>query len=177
MLIFSIYILGHYCEIDKLIEREQYYIDTLLPLYNILKTAGNSLGYKHSEEAILKMIEAKSGENNPWFGKKGENHTRHGKTLSIESRSRISKANKGENHPFFNRKHSEESREKMAVKASKKVFVYTSDNSTFLYEFSAPRYKDAAKHFKCIPSTISNYVDTNKIFKEEFILSSKNIKN
>jgi len=43
-----------YCESDKLILREQYYIDLLNPSYNILKIAGSRLGSKHSAETILK---------------------------------------------------------------------------------------------------------------------------
>ena len=38
-----------YCDPDMVIEREQYYIDTLKPEYNILKTAGSLKGFKHSE--------------------------------------------------------------------------------------------------------------------------------
>jgi GIY-YIG catalytic domain/Cytochrome C oxidase subunit II, transmembrane domain/NUMOD1 domain len=33
--------------------REQYYIDLLKPQYNLLKTAGSSTGYKHTEESKL----------------------------------------------------------------------------------------------------------------------------
>lgn len=43
-----------YCESDKLISREQYYIDLLKPEYNILKIAGSRLGSKHSPETLLK---------------------------------------------------------------------------------------------------------------------------
>lgn len=39
-----------YCEIDKLILREQFYLDLLAPKYNILKIAGSRLGSKHSLE-------------------------------------------------------------------------------------------------------------------------------
>ena len=39
------------CEKDKLIEREQYWIDELEPSYNILKKAGSFLGYKASVES------------------------------------------------------------------------------------------------------------------------------
>lgn len=42
------------CEENKLIEREQYYLDTLLPEYNICKIAGNCAGVKHTEETIEK---------------------------------------------------------------------------------------------------------------------------
>ena len=37
-----------YCDKEKVIEREQYYIDLMKPEYNILRVAGSSLGYKHS---------------------------------------------------------------------------------------------------------------------------------
>ena len=40
-----------YCELEILIEREQYYIETLNPEYNILKQAGSLTGFKHSEAA------------------------------------------------------------------------------------------------------------------------------
>ena len=51
---FSLEIL-EYCEPNVVIEREQYYIDTLEPEYNILKTAGSTLGYKHTEETLAKL--------------------------------------------------------------------------------------------------------------------------
>jgi group I intron endonuclease len=44
-----------YCVLDKLIEREQYYLDLLNPEYNILKIAGSRLGSKHSPETLLKF--------------------------------------------------------------------------------------------------------------------------
>lgn len=44
-----------YCVLDKLIEREQYYLDILKPEYNILKIAGSRLGSKHSPETLLKF--------------------------------------------------------------------------------------------------------------------------
>ena len=37
-----------YCDLDILIEREQHYLDTLRPEYNILKKAGALTGFKHS---------------------------------------------------------------------------------------------------------------------------------
>lgn len=44
-----------YCDPASILEREQYYLDTLNPKYNVLKVAGSSFGYKHSEEVLLKM--------------------------------------------------------------------------------------------------------------------------
>jgi group I intron endonuclease len=38
-----------YCSKEALIEREQFYIDSINPEYNILKVASSTLGFKHSE--------------------------------------------------------------------------------------------------------------------------------
>jgi len=50
---FSLYIL-EYCKEEDLIKREQDFMDLYNPEYNILKTAGNSLGVKPTEEWNLK---------------------------------------------------------------------------------------------------------------------------
>jgi len=46
-------------------QREQFYLDSLMPEYNILKIAGSSLGFKYTEESLAK----RSGENNHFFWK------------------------------------------------------------------------------------------------------------
>lgn len=42
------------CNIDNLLEREQHYLDSLNPKYNISKKAGSNLGIKRTEEVKLK---------------------------------------------------------------------------------------------------------------------------
>ena len=42
------------CDLNNLIEEEQYYINIYKPYYNICKTAGSCLGITHSPETILK---------------------------------------------------------------------------------------------------------------------------
>jgi len=44
-----------------LLEREQHYLDSERPAYNILEVAGSSLGFKLSEETRLKMSASKKG--------------------------------------------------------------------------------------------------------------------
>jgi group I intron endonuclease len=44
-----------YCSPEECIKREQYYINTFNPEYNVLKVAGSTLGYKHSEETKAKF--------------------------------------------------------------------------------------------------------------------------
>jgi hypothetical protein len=50
-----------YCEPSSVIDREQFYLDLLCPEYNILQTAGNRFGHRHSEETKIKMSEAHLG--------------------------------------------------------------------------------------------------------------------
>jgi group I intron endonuclease len=44
-----------YCDKERLIDREQYYLDLLKPEYNILDFAYSSLGFKHSASTLKKM--------------------------------------------------------------------------------------------------------------------------
>lgn len=44
-----------YCPKAKLIAREQFYLDLLIPDYNVLKYAYSLLGFKHSQESIEKL--------------------------------------------------------------------------------------------------------------------------
>ncbi len=92
---FSLEIL-EYCDPSECISREDYYLKLLDPKYNILQEAGSSIGLKHTEEAKakisaaklgcihseetkLKLSQANKGENNPCFGRIGENHPMFGK--------------------------------------------------------------------------------------------------
>jgi hypothetical protein len=59
------------------LSREQYYLDLLKPEYNILKIAGSSLGYKHSENTLAKL---------------------RGRKLSEEIRAKMSTAKIGNTH-------------------------------------------------------------------------------
>jgi group I intron endonuclease len=94
---FSLTIL-EYCEPVKCLEREQYYINFLQPEYNILQTAGSSLGFKHTEEARAKIIAA-----------------RKGKTHSEETLAKLAAARVGKKSPMAGKKHSENTLQKMSV--------------------------------------------------------------
>jgi group I intron endonuclease len=75
-----------YCDKEKCIERENYYLKAFNPEYNISKEAGAPMsGRNHSDESKKIMSDNNKGENNPMFG---QNH-------SDETRKKISEANKG----------------------------------------------------------------------------------
>ena len=85
---FSLDIL-EYCEINILIEREQYYLDLLKPEYNILKVTSSRLGYKHTIDTKLKMSILKRGERNNMYNKKHTKQTCEAISLALKGKSRI----------------------------------------------------------------------------------------
>jgi group I intron endonuclease len=96
---FSLTIL-EYCDKEKCIEREDFYMSSFKHEYNILEKAGSRLGHKHSDESKKKIKDVQNKMDNPGRFKTGENHTNFGKTLSDETRKKISDAMKGENNPM-----------------------------------------------------------------------------
>jgi len=107
--------------VKNLIDREQYYIDTLNPAINICRQAANRLGVKHTEETKNKLrghkhsLETRQKMSARLKGKKqsssliekriskirGKNHYLYGthfgkgKILSVKTREKLSKINKG----------------------------------------------------------------------------------
>jgi len=114
-----------FCEKEKLIEYEQFYIDTLNPKFNICQIAGSILGIMRSKETKQKMSAAgmgrycseetkqklrishigqQAGKNNPNYGKHPSEETREklrkshmGIHPSKETREKLSKALIGKN--------------------------------------------------------------------------------
>lgn len=77
---------------DKLLKREQFWIDNLKPEYNILLVAGSNLGYHHTEETKKKISESTTGV------KKSEEHAKHiregqsDRVLTEEHKAKLSEA-------------------------------------------------------------------------------------
>lgn len=79
------------CPKDKLIDREQHWLNASKPEFNICKTAGSTLGRRHSTETCAKI-----------------SATHLGVVFSTEHRSKIAAARVG-------KKHSEKARAKMSA--------------------------------------------------------------
>lgn len=134
-----------YIPIDKLDEREQYWIDYYESYkkengYNICQYASTTRGFRHSEESKRKMAEnhplvCLSGENNPMYGKhwSEERRQKHSEYLKSrwneeEYRNFQSQRMSGENNYFYDKhlygelngmygkKHSEETKRKISEK-------------------------------------------------------------
>lgn len=140
--------------------REQYYINYLEPEFNILKVAGSSLGFKHSEETKLKLNKIRSGVNHPLFGK----------SHSPETLALMSKALSGQNHPLFGKPPSANTKSKLSIaKGIGIIYVYNIQGS-LAYTFCSAR--KAAEHFKSSHPTIIRYVKNGKLFQDKWRLST-----
>lgn len=88
-------------EKGALISREQYYIDTMLPEYNINLIANSSLGVKRSEETKEKIKKANLGLKHPSWRNEiksaaqcGENHWTKVKAFSEDAKNKMSDSQK-----------------------------------------------------------------------------------
>ena len=87
------------CEVDLLLEREQWWIESLMAAtsagYNVCRTAGNSAGRKFSEEAREKMRQKKLGTKRSVESRARQSESNKGRTNSPETRKKISDAQAG----------------------------------------------------------------------------------
>lgn len=120
-------------EKDTILSREQYYINLLLPVYNIAKIAGSVIGVKRSIEQRLKQSLYMKSEPSRY-----QHLMDVSKNKSDLTRSLLSIAAK-------NKEFSAETRKKISINNTKAVeIVVTIDNKT-LYTFSS--IADCAEHF------------------------------
>lgn len=131
-------------------------------LYNFKAIANNMSGYKvqstkykHTEEAILKMIKRfENKENHPMYGKK---HTEDALAL-------ISKP--GELNPMFGKNHSEETKAKQSEKNSKYhlgVGIFDLDDHLIL---KFRNNVELAKHLNISKVTVGKYLNNNLIYNK-----------
>lgn len=181
---FSVTIL-EYCLASDLLKREQHYLDKLNPKYNILKIAGSSLNYLHSEETKAKISKDLKGvyikEKSPLFGnfhtketkefmslkKKGINNPLFGKTHSEKSKSLMKQKALG-------RKHSEDTKLKISSLHGNPINIYekcSSEGFKLIGSFVSAR--KAAKILGISGSTIIRYKNSGEIFKDRYKFSSK----
>lgn len=142
-----------YCEPSVLLEREQYYLDTLKPEYNILSTAGSTAGVKHSEATISKLKAIASNRS-------AETRTK--------LKAHILKLNSSQKHIDLLTKLNT-SLEHIA-KTAKSVFVYNVETKENL-EFRS--MTQAAKNFNVHPETIRRCIKNNRLFLDKYFITLK----
>ena len=141
-----------YCDSDLVVAREQYYIDSLKPEYNILKLAGSSLGYKHTAESLAKMRNRVISEESlaKWKGPKHSEETKAKlRTLKL------------------NHKVSEETRNK--IRASQGTSVKVTDTETGITNIYDSKIQ-AAKELNTSLDTVRRYIISRKAFKDRYLI-------
>lgn len=185
------YAVLEYCEIDKLYEREQFFIDTLSPEYNIAPRA-DSAGFisesMRKNMSISRITGIKSGSipkthNKPIFvyNKNGDFvgywDSIRSACLALEiDYSCVQRVIKGEytqtcGYKFFFEKQDVVAPFKKAKGGStmpKKVFVFTSDDETLKFY----GMEEAAKYFNVTIKTLRQYTTGRHKFKRKYYITS-----
>lgn len=143
-------------DVKLLLEREDYYINTMKPEYNIAPLATNSTGWKHSEESINKMKDNYSDERRERVG-----NINKGKTLSEETRNLIREA------ALHRKPMSLDSRLKCAVNV-RPITISNLDGSN-PQSFSS--IIEATKVIECTEKTIRRALNSNGIIKRKYLVT------
>ena len=78
------------CVPEKLLEREQHWMDKLNPFYNICRIAGSRLGVKSSPETCRRISESNKGRHLSSETKEKMRKAKLGRKLSAEHKAKIS---------------------------------------------------------------------------------------
>jgi group I intron endonuclease len=173
---FSLEIL-EYCDPLNVIDREQFYLDLLKPVYNICKTAGSTLGRKLTEEQKIKLLNANIGrkltkehKKNISDSLKGRCPWNYGKTW--KKKSGAGNSIKGNRNPFFGKTHTEDSIAKSITTRFKLNYnerrfiviknIETGKTNKFV------SFKKAAIYLATYDTKIARYVKSKKIYKKKY---------
>lgn len=157
------------CEKKILIEREQYYLNTLLHAdiedsyfdkngYNICRVAKNSAGFKHSEETKIKISKTQMGKKVSQEIKDLLYSYSKGRVVSEETRKKLSMVNKG-------RKFSNERIKQMRKISSKPITIFDLEQKTYL-TFNS--HLECATFLNISKMYITYLKRKNKIFRNKY---------
>lgn len=154
----------------ELLMREDFYLSTLRPMYNIAPKAGNTLGVKHTEETKHKMKIFYSSERREAIGA-----LNRGKSLAPETVEAIRQA-------ALNRAPmSDETRQKISGKLSKMYLICRVDNSPFLSpngtmvsSLTLQTLNTVRAFLNCDEKTVRRALKTNNSVKKDWIVKAIN---
>jgi group I intron endonuclease len=141
---------------EKLLSREQYFVDTIKPTYNVLKLAGSSQGYKHTEDTKNKMKDIYSDAR--------REHARNinlGKPLSEVTKQKLSAVIR-----------TQEQRElaQLSCANREEVQVYNSDGSLFKEYLSI---NQMAKEWNACRKYLSKVAKSGKLYRGKYYIKLK----
>jgi group I intron endonuclease len=128
---FTFEIIEEVLDKSKLIEREQHYLDTLNPWYNVCKSAGNTLGADFYNSKSFKQKMRKSKIESAYYKdvlckprsdetKRKMSEAQKGRTLSKNHKAALKNAWKnrnysGENHPLYGKPRTDDVKKKIST--------------------------------------------------------------
>lgn len=145
---------------DHIKDREVFYLDWALKTYglailNMLNVPGSSMGYKHTEENLLKMSELKKGERNPM----------HNKIKSDAFIPQQTRDKSGYNYTMFGKTKSEQT----LAKLRKMIFVYdVTQNYKLLGVYPTVM---CTRLFKLCNNTLRKRIDNKEIHNGKYLFS------
>jgi len=119
------------CSKEELLNQEQIFIDSHKPYFNTCMIAGNSLGYKHSEENKQKF--SYIAKNRPHISEETREKIRlssTGRVKTDEERRKRKNSLKGRMPTMKGKHHSEETKQKMRIKATGRLHTDESKKKT-----------------------------------------------
>lgn len=168
-----------FCEKEGLIDKEQFYLDSVKPQFNIRKKAGSNLGVKMSEESNRKRREAyfRKRWKPPSF--KGRKHSREtkeklrkaflGTKLTQETKDKIRKALIGKPRPYARHPLSEETKAKIVE--ARKGYRHTEETKRKIREGNLGKShseETRAKISKSLKGNVISKETREKISKANF---------
>jgi len=169
-----------YCNISILQEREQYYLDKFNPIYNILKIAGSSRGFKHSKLTKIKISKSLKGVY------VGEKSGMFGRVHSKETKELMSIKKAGDNNPLYGKTHSDKTKELLRLKklgrvhseATKKLISKARGNPVNIYEKDSEgkfvlvgafvSTRKAAEFLGISKGSVTRYLQSGKLFNYRY---------
>jgi group I intron endonuclease len=165
---FSLIII-EYCDKEKCLEREGYYLQTLNPEYNLAKEPGAPMsGRKHLEETKTIMSEAKKGEKNYNFGRTFSDETKQIMSDIAKKIDHSGRFKTGENNPNYGQKVEGSGKPSQVIEVTD-----IKNNTTTSYD----SISEASKALKIHPTVISKYFsrNQNKPYKGKYTFKKKKV--
>lgn len=141
----------------ELLLLEQMYIDLFKDKYNLCPVAGNTKGFKHSEET--KELWSKTRTGKP-----------HKVNLSSDETLRRHLKFAGENNPMYGKPVTDVNKKLISELFRKSVYLYDANTLTLIQKFN--RHADLSREFNISPKTIIKYKDSGEVFRDKYIISS-----
>lgn len=180
---------------EIILEKEQYYLNNINPSLNSYKKATSSLGVKRSLAFSIKMSKIRRGKSIR-LNKKINNTVR---IITEETKSKISLKNQGINVKVFD-KFNNLINEFVSIRSTAKFFnvhpktinkIYKTgksfddfiykfelkDNRIYIYDINKnilntfDNSKKVSIHYNIPSSTLSDYIKSNKLYKNKFYFS------